>query len=231
MGKLPSLSLGDFRDTKLLVKVFIHLGGNPVSNTIHRSSHVSRIRRGKNISKVIHERLLNILVTSSLVSLLIQNEVNFVFSFPLGSFKMKESSVQISMLQPVYFSTLRPLSLFLFQKFVQTDLHLVNISDIIFSGDIRFFIMNFLLGLFDLSRNVAIGVLTPSINLIKNLLEFSFSVRVILGPFFFDNIIALRILEPNMFKVFDGVRMVGIIPEIKISTKNMQYGDVVRGVN
>jgi hypothetical protein len=34
-----------------------------------------------------------------------------------------------------------------------------------------------------------------------------------------------------MFKVFDGVRMVGIIPEIKISTKNMQYGDVVRGVN
>jgi hypothetical protein len=91
--------------------------------------------------------------------------------------------------------------------------------------------MNFLLGLFDLSRNVAIGVLTPSINLIKNLLEFSFSVRVILGPFFFDNIIALRILEPNMFKVFDGVRMVGIIPEIKISTKNMQYGDVVRRVN
>jgi hypothetical protein len=74
--------------------------------------------------------------------------------------------------------------------------------------------MDVLLQLFNLSRDITIGFLTPLVDLVESMLEFSVGVFVGVSPCLFYNGGALRVLEPYMleslysgstFRVISGV--------------------------
>jgi hypothetical protein len=88
--------------------------------------------------------------------------------------------------------------------------------------------MDVLLKFLNLPRDVAIGILTPIVNILESLLEFSFSVLLGSGPGLPNNAMALRILQPNMLKPLDFIEAVRVVPVVKIRTKNKQDGIVIR---
>jgi hypothetical protein len=73
-----------------------------------------------------------------------------------------------------------------------------------------------LLGIIDLPGYVTILVLTPLMHLVKGLLELNVGVSSGTVPSFFNDVEALAILQPSMFKPFNVVFVLRIRPSIII---------------
>jgi hypothetical protein len=67
------------------------LGIDPVGNPCYSLNSVGGVRGGEITGEVIHELVLNFPIISNLASLLISDEVYYVFSLSLRSFKMKKT--------------------------------------------------------------------------------------------------------------------------------------------
>jgi hypothetical protein len=197
----------------------------------HPISHYVRgVRRGKNASEVVHKGMLNIHVVCSPVALLSSDKVNLILPVSLRGFIVKKLRILVSMLEPMSFSSLGPPSLLNFYVVIKRKFQLVDIVNVISGWNLSLFIINLLLELLDLSRNIAIHFLTPQIHHIKSVMQLGIDVRVGISPGLSYDVEALRVLDPYVLKSSDVVSFAGVISVILSRAKHKQNRVMIRRV-
>jgi hypothetical protein len=114
------------------------------------------------------------------------------------------------------------------KEVIQFILQTVSLVNIIFGGYFSFHVMNVLLQLLNLSRDITIGVLTPLVDLVESMLEFSVGVFIGVSPSFFYNGRALRVLEPDVLESFYSGSTISVISGVVVGSKDQQNGVMVR---
>jgi hypothetical protein len=118
----------------------------------------------------------------------------------------------------------------MFEQVIKVLLQLINLVNLSFVGSFSLQVMDIKLKLFYLPRDVAIGFLAPLINFIKRVVELSISIFSIVGPRFFDDVRALRVLYPNVFKSPYSSRAFRVIPEVVVIPKDQKDGVMIRAI-
>jgi hypothetical protein len=87
-----------------------------------------------------------------------------------------------------------------------------------------------LLQLLNLSRDITIGILTPLVDFVESMLEFSVDIIFGANPSFLYDGRTLRILEPDVLKSLYSGRAIRVISGVVVGSKNQQNGVMVRAI-